>query len=361
VQELVAGGGGVAEDSCESKVIISEIAWAGTAADPWGEWIELRNLGTTPVDLTDWTLRWRRKHPTTPEESRWKVLKLFGTLMPAATSACELADREPTPSIRVVKNDKDDISWLVFGELYEQDESYYLIERWNDATVSNEIADLVYDTTPPYELELSDFGDIILLLNAEGKIVDTANAYAFEEDGWPAGSAITFATMERTDPLGPDTKKNWHTNEGIFVHGLDALQRPLVASASVVNSTVLEELELFADIPLTEHRAGKPLEVGIEVAMTAGVAGGGGSVKANSWRVAGWPWIHVTSPDLAEPGAAGGGGAVDLRAMTSFSGRYEENTYWLGIDTGALPPGRYNFWIVYGEGQAAYVPIIVLP
>lgn len=187
VQKTVAaGGGGFAEDPYEGKVIISEVAWAGTAADPWGEWIELRNLGATPVDLTDWTLRWRRKHPSTQEESRWKVLKLSGMLMSAPISSCELAEREPTPSVRIVKNDADEVSWLILGELEEKDDSYYLLERWHDATVSNVTADLVYDTTPPYNLELSDFGDIIVLVNNQGKIVDTAKAFESEQGGWTA-------------------------------------------------------------------------------------------------------------------------------------------------------------------------------
>ena len=187
VQKTVAAGGeGFAEDPYEGKVIISEVAWAGTAADPWGEWIELRNLGATPVDLTDWTLRWRRKHPSTQEESRWKVLKLSGMLMSAPISSCELAEREPTPLVRIVKNDADEVSWLILGELEEKDDSYYLLERWHDATVSNVTADLVYDTTPSYNLELSDFGDIIVLVNNQGKIVDTANAFESEQGGWTA-------------------------------------------------------------------------------------------------------------------------------------------------------------------------------
>jgi len=354
-----AGRGGELDEPCQERVIISEIAWAGTAADPWGEWIELRNLGTIPVDLTDWILRWRRKITTSPEEERWKEVRLFGILMPAITSACELADREPAATVQIEKNDRDDVSWLISGQLEQDDESHFLLERWHDETVTNEVADLIYDTTSPYNLELTDFGDIVQLINADGVIVDTANFFELEQDGWPAGSAITLGTMERTDPLGPDTRDNWHTNEGILVHGLDALERPLVASASVINSTQLEELDEFIDIPPTKHRAGESLEVGIELA-DSGVVGGGGATDAGSWRAAGWPWIRVTSPDLAE-GAVGGGGAADLGAVTSFSGHYEGDTYWLTIDTGGLAPGRYNFWVVYGQGETAYVPIVIVP
>ena len=346
VQEGVAGEGGVVENTCEEKVIINEVAWAGTAADPWGEWIELRNLGTIPVDLTGWILRWRRKHPSTPEDYRWKVLELSGMLMATTTSACELVDREPTPSVRIVHSDTDEISWLVLGEPEEKDGSYYLLERWHDPTVSNVAADLVYDTSPPYDMELSDLGDVIELLNARGEVVDTANAYDLEEDGWSAGSATTFATMERTDPLGPDTKENWHTNLGIITRGLDALERPLVATAGEQNSIVLDELALFANVQPAQTHAGTRLEVGLELSK-------------EDRKARGWPWIRVTRPDLAEP--AGGGGAVELAADYSFSGRYAHGVYWLGIDTGGLPPGRYNFWIVYEEGKTVLVPILVLP
>ena len=38
------------------SVIISEIAWGGTAAAPTHEWIELYNPGGLPVDLAGWRL-----------------------------------------------------------------------------------------------------------------------------------------------------------------------------------------------------------------------------------------------------------------------------------------------------------------
>jgi len=153
--------------------------------------------------------------------------------------------------------------------------------------------------------------------------------------------------MERTDPLGPDTANNWYTNQGILTHGLDALQRPLVASAGVVNSTVLDELTLFAELKPTEYRLGTTLEAGIEVPM-------------NVRQSPGWPWVHVTASGLAES-VGGGGAALAYGTGYSFSGRYGQDIYWLEIDTEDLLPGQYNFWIPYGEGQTAIVPITVVP
>jgi len=64
----------------------------------------------------------------------------------------------------------------------------------------------------------------------------------------------------------------------------------------------------------------------------------------------------VTEPTLA---AAGGGGSVEAQPSYSFSSRYVQSTYWLSIDTTALPAGRYDFWIVYGVDEAVLVPIDV--
>ena len=37
-------------------VIISEVAWGGTAANANDEWIELYNTTNVPIDLSGWTL-----------------------------------------------------------------------------------------------------------------------------------------------------------------------------------------------------------------------------------------------------------------------------------------------------------------
>ncbi|MFC2105368.1 tandem-95 repeat protein [Candidatus Bipolaricaulota bacterium] len=111
------------------------------------------------------------------------------------------------------------------------------------------------------------------------------------------------------------------------------------------DSTVLEELALSADIQPTKTRAGALLEVGLEL-------------SEDDRKVRGWPWIRVTQPGLVE---SADGGAAEIGSGYSFSGRCANGLYWLGIDTGDLPPGRYNFWIVYGEGKTLLVPILILP
>lgn len=73
----------------------------------------------------------------------------------------------------------------------------------------------------------------------------------------------------------------------------------------------------------------------------------------------GWPWVSVIRP--ASVDLTGAGGDTDL-GVYSFSGHYESSDqYVLDIGTQGLPPGEYNFWIVFGEGKALLVPIIVTP
>jgi len=211
--------------------------------------------------------------------------------------------------------------------------------------VLNLDADIVYDDLEPYEMELSNEGDIIELLDADGQVVDTANAFESFTSGWPAGDARTFATMERTDPLGPDEAENWHTNLGIVTRGVDANGRPLVATADVINSQTLEEMELFADLQPTLTTAGQTIEVGLDLPRSERVQ-------------TGWPWIRVTQPTTAAAtGVAGAGGGVS--PVFSFTSRYEDDLYLLGIDTAGLPPGDYLIWAVYGEGETVLVPITV--
>jgi uncharacterized repeat protein (TIGR01451 family) len=340
------GGGGGTSEECDGKVIISEVAWAGTAANPEDEWIELRNIGGEPVDLTGWVLRWRMKQPVTPEDFEWKIIQLSGVLEASSTPVCEITERDPEPSVEFVKREVDDVSWFVEGRPIEHDESYMILERRSDLTVSNVGADIIYDDIAPYLMELTDEGDIIELLDANGELVDTANAFPSYDPNWPAGDILTRGTMERIDPLSPDERDNWHTNLGIITRGLDANGRPLVASSDIVNSQTLEEMQLFIDLHATKTLPGARLEVGLDLSREARIE-------------TGWPWIRITRPGYdAVADAAGAGGGVE--PAYSFASRYANNTYWLGIDTAGLIPGNYLVWVVYGEGQTILVPITIL-
>jgi hypothetical protein len=221
-----------------------------------------------------------------------------------------------------------------------------LLERKSDLTISNVAADIIYDDISPYSMELRDEGDIIELLDANGEIVDTANAFPSDDGQWPAGDVLTLGTMERIDPLGPDVPSNWHTNLGIITNGLDANGRPLIASGDVPNEQTLEEIQQFIDLHATRTLPGSRVEVGLDLSRETRIE-------------TGWPWIRITRPGYdAMAAAAGGGGGVE--PAYSFASRYANDTYWLGIDTSGLVPGDYIFWVVYGKSKTVLVPITVL-
>ena len=342
-----AGGGGAEEAaSCEGRVIIHEIAWAGSASNGQDEWIELRNLGTTPVDLTGWVLRWRRTHPSTPEDQVWKAVELSGTIPGARTAACDELDGSDDPAVRFLQEEPDDLAWLVLSSSSDLDPGYYTLERRRDEAILDIDADLLYDTTSSPHLDLSDLGDVIMLLDPTGEVVDTANAPNLGRNGWVAGSSATFGTMERIDPLGPDTADNWHTNLGIDIDGDDARGRPLRGTPGRANSPVLEDLGNHTEIRPTTVRSGEVLAVDFPLSRA-------------DRRTTGWPWITVIRPGFA--GSAGSGGSTDF-VNYSFSGGHEDATsYVLRIGTESLPPGEYAFWIVFGDGEAKLVPIVVTP
>jgi uncharacterized repeat protein (TIGR01451 family) len=210
--EIVAGGAG----AVLNPVAISEVAWGGTPANPEHEWIELVNLTDQPVDLTGWTLRWRKKDVEKPEEAEWKVLELSGTIEP-------------------------------YG--------YFILERFTPNAVADiperDAADFLYGTGQPESYRLDDEGEVIELLDPQGLVVDTANADPRRKTGWAAGYGINgappYATMERIDPTGPDVDENWTANAMIVVNGLDLDGEFIEGTARMQN----EDAWLYS--PLTEN------------------------------------------------------------------------------------------------------------
>jgi len=187
-----AGGG--AEVRKTSDIAINELAWSGTKANPDNEWIELINNTDKRIDLSGWTLRWRKS-----KKQEYKNVELTGFIPP---------------------------------------HGFYLLERISDDTISNMTADLVYDKEKPYHLFLSDTGEKMELLDKKGNLIDTVNSQKNNE-GWPAGSINPVCSMERVDPKEEDITKNWSTNKGRFVRGLDAKGLSLSATPNNVNENYL--------------------------------------------------------------------------------------------------------------------------
>ncbi|HEY63693.1 MAG TPA: hypothetical protein G4O02_03900 [Caldilineae bacterium] len=161
-------------------VVINEVAWGGTAASSSDEWIELYNAGDVPVDLSGWQLRAADGTPT---------IELRGVLAPGA---------------------------------------FLLLERTDDDTVSDIPADIIYTGA------LNNRGEQLFLIDASGRVVDSANG---DGGDWPAGSARPdFRSMERIDPTAPDRDDNWASNDGVHRRGLDAEGQPINGTPGGPNS-----------------------------------------------------------------------------------------------------------------------------
>ncbi len=182
--------------SWSQTIVINEVAWAGTAASHYDEWIELYNPSEEAVDLTGWTLT-------------------FGTVTIDLGAGMETL-LEPG--------------------------GYFLLERTDDETVSDIDADLTYKGT------LNNDGMLIELLDPMGEVVDTANAG--QEAGWAAGSDksgdLPCATMERIDPLAADTPGNWRSNEGTLTCGHDAKGNALNGTPKAKNAATI----VFETVPV---------------------------------------------------------------------------------------------------------------
>ncbi len=123
-----------------ANVVINEIAWMGTENSANDEWIELYNDNGENIDLSGWILE--------------------------AVDGSPLITLEGTISAN----------------------GYFLLERTDDTSVPDIIADQIYTGV------LGNTGESLKLKNNSDNIIDEINA----TDGWPAGNKITKQTMEKT-------------------------------------------------------------------------------------------------------------------------------------------------------------------
>jgi uncharacterized repeat protein (TIGR01451 family) len=147
-------------------VVISEVAWGGTAANTNHEWIELYNTTSSAIDLTGWTLETSDGSPA--------VINLSGSI--------------PAYSV-------------------------FLLESSADAPISNIVANQTYTGT------LSNSGETLTLRDNLNNPIDTANNSL---GGWDAGSgAPGYYSMERVG-FTADSVTAWVANDGVKRNGLDA-------------------------------------------------------------------------------------------------------------------------------------------
>lgn len=162
------GGAVVAAPS----IAINEVAWGGSPSDHTEEWIELISVADREIDLEGWRLSSSDGAPD---------IVLAGVLAPRSGS---------NPSA-----------------------GFFLLVRETDGSTPGITADLLYSGA------LNDAGETLYLYDAQGELVDSANAPLAEEADpgpWPAGAPARGdtppRTMERVDPLHPDEPVNWRTS-----------------------------------------------------------------------------------------------------------------------------------------------------
>jgi uncharacterized repeat protein (TIGR01451 family) len=136
-------------------VVISEVAWSGTAASSSDEWIELYNNTGVDIDLSGWTL--------------------------------VAADGEPNISLSGIIP----ANW------------YFLLEAGDDTTISNLIADQIYSGS------LEDGGETLVLRDASSNSIDSTTSSG---SGWVAGDPTAARnSMSRNFPPSLDNAGQWAT------------------------------------------------------------------------------------------------------------------------------------------------------
>lgn len=171
-------------------VVINEVAWGGTGASANDEWLELYNITDAAIPLTGWRIEASTNGPD---------IDLVGSIPP---------------------------------------HGYFLLERTDDATLSDIGADQVYGNDGS-DWSFNNAGEVLTLTNASAIVIDTANS---DGGNWPAGT--TAATMERSNPLLGDLNTNWTTNNGIIRNGLDAAGNPLNGTPRCANSAATPAADL---------------------------------------------------------------------------------------------------------------------
>lgn len=146
-------------------VVINEVAWAGSSASAYDEWIELYNTTGSAISLTGWKI---------VDDAGAQTYNLSGTI--AANG-------------------------------------YYLIERTQ--AVTSVTADVLISG-----VSLANTGDTLELQDAGGNRVDIVNASG---GAWYAGTTTGYYTMERISAaVSGSSASNWSNNNGVTRNGTNS-------------------------------------------------------------------------------------------------------------------------------------------
>ena len=188
-------------------VVINEVAWAGTQASSTDEWLELYNNTNAAIDLTGWTLQ-----------------------------------------------DGGDINIALSGTIPAH--SFYLLERTDDNTVIDIVADKIYSGG------LNNSGETLTLRDPSSNVIDTANNNG---GAWNAGTSSPPCSMERVDTTLADADANWATNNNLTKNGHDASNNEICGTPKQANSTTVIAPTFTPTLSPTPTNTGTPAPTGLYV------------------------------------------------------------------------------------------------
>jgi len=156
------------------------------------EWLELYNPSSVSVDVSGWRLR-------------------------------SLTDNSPDITIATASIDSC---------------GFFLLERTDDTTVSDILADQIYKGNLKDRDDDGKGGETLELRDNNDNLVDLVPA----SGSWFAGLKEGRYTMERIDPLKPGTDaSNWASNNGVKRNGLNANSEPINGTPKSQNSVYMAE------------------------------------------------------------------------------------------------------------------------
>jgi hypothetical protein len=178
------------------RIVINEIAWAGTIADREAQWIELYNTGPDDIDLSGWVLHSIYDIGYIPLQG---TIKTGGYFLLARKGHSPFYGVKPTAAVNATA------------------EPLIVIDQFFDGP-------------------LSQNGEALELLSPDGVVVDRANSIKKDKLGhWPAGNATTHCSMERSGPNVVDNRFAWFTAISAKSNGRDIKQNRICGTPGQMN------------------------------------------------------------------------------------------------------------------------------
>jgi len=184
--------------SSAPSVIVNEVAWGGTEASAFDEWIELYNVTGKPQSLEGWTL--------------------------------------------VASDGSPDIQ--LSGEIPAY--GYFVIERTDDDTIRDRPAELITS----FGSGLNNNGEQLNLIDPAGDLIDTANGNGGPWPNEDTGASPTYRSMERIDPRAMDLDTHWQSNDRSLTCGQDADGNPLNGTPGAINAAYYPYFSQHSDLAI---------------------------------------------------------------------------------------------------------------